>query len=110
MKEIEREKVGDHQGRQALPGVLSIKGETTARGTSQERYDDLVERLEKLKPVLRSRHFEDEAHTATSSWIVRSSETTAEGLGRKLARNLTPGVDLLEVIEVVPSNWFQLTK
>lgn len=87
-----------------------IKSETTAKGTSQERYDDLVGRLEKLKAVLRSRHFDDEAHTATSSWIVRSSETTAEGLGRKLARNLTPGVDLLEVIEVVPSNWFQLTK
>ena len=87
-----------------------IKSETTVKGTSQERYDDLVGRLEKLKAVLRSRHFDDEAHTATSSWIVRSSETTAEGLGRKLARNLTPGIDLLEVIEVVPSNWYRLTK
>lgn len=87
-----------------------IKADTTAKGTSQERYDDLVRRLEKLKAVLRSRHFEDEAHTATSSWIVRSSETTAEGLARKLARKLTPGVDLLEVIEVVPANWYQLTK
>lgn len=87
-----------------------IKGETTASGTSQERYDDLVGRLEKFKAVLRSRHFDDEAHTATSSWIVRSSETTAEGLARKLARKLTLGVDLLEVIEVVPSNWYQLTK
>ncbi|HWH21845.1 MAG TPA: hypothetical protein VNT25_00945 [Allosphingosinicella sp.] len=87
-----------------------IKSETTAKGTSQERYDDLVGRLEKLKAVLRSRHFDDEAHTATSSWIVRSSEAAAEGLGRKLARNLTPGIDLLEVIEVVPSNWYRLTK
>ena len=87
-----------------------IKEKTTANGTSQERYDDLVGRLEKLKAVLRSRHFDDEAHTATSSWIVRSSETTAQGLGRKLARKLTPGVDLLEVVEVVPSNWYQLTK
>lgn len=87
-----------------------IKGETTAKGTSQERYDDLVGRLEKLKAMLRSRHFEDEAHTATSSWIIRSSESTADGLARKLGRKLTPGVDLLEVIEVVPANWFHLTR
>lgn len=87
-----------------------IKDKTTANGTSRERYDDLISRLEKLKAVLRSRHFEDEAHTTTSSWIVRSSEMTAEGLARKVGRKLTPGVDLLEVIEVVPANWYQLTK
>ncbi|HEX8443476.1 MAG TPA: hypothetical protein VF631_07500 [Allosphingosinicella sp.] len=87
-----------------------IKGETTAKGKSQERYDDLVGRLERFKAVLRSRHFDDEAHTATSSWIIRSSEPTAEALARKLGRNLTPGVDLLEVIEVVPTNWYQLTR
>ena len=87
-----------------------IKGETTSKGTSQERYDDLVGRLEKLKAVFGSRHFEDDAHTATSSWIVRSSESTAEALARKLGRALTPGVDLLEVIEVVPANAFHLTK
>lgn len=87
-----------------------IKDKTTAQGTSRERYDGLVRRLEKLKAVLRSRHFEDEAHTATSSWIVRSSESTADGLVRKLGRGLTPGVDLLEVIEVLPANWDRLTE
>jgi len=84
-----------------------IGGKTTAQGTSAERYDDLTGRLAKLKPVLRSGHFEDEAHTSTSSWIVRSSDT-APALGKKLRAKLTPGVDLLEVIEVVPANWYEL--
>lgn len=105
MKKLEIIKAG-----KAFQVSYRIKEKTTANGTGQERYEDLVGRLEKLKAVLRSRHFDDEAHTATSSWIVRSSEATAEGLARKLARKLTPGVDLLEVIEVLPSNWYQLTK
>lgn len=87
-----------------------IKDKTTPQGTSQERYDDLVGRLEKLKPVVRSGHFEDEAHTATSSWIVRTTEKSAAALGARLAKKLTPGVDLLEVIEVVLDNRFELTR
>jgi hypothetical protein len=87
-----------------------IKDEDTPQGTSQERYDDLVGRLEKMKPVFRSGHFEDEAHTATSSWIVRLTEKSAEALGAKLAKKLTPGIDLLEVVEVALGNRFEFTR
>jgi hypothetical protein len=86
-----------------------IKGVTTPQGTSEERYADLIGRLEKLTPVIRTGHFEDEAHTATSSWIV-SSAKKAPALVAKLGRNLTPGVDLLEVVEIVPGNRSELTK
>lgn len=86
-----------------------IKDKTTAQGTSRERYDGLIARLGKLKAVIRSGHFEDEAHTATSSWVVRSKEKSAEALVAKLGKGLTPGLDFLEVIEVVVGNWDHLT-
>ena len=87
-----------------------VGGEKTSEGSSQERYADLVARLEKLTPVERSRHFDDEAHTATSSWLVYSTEKSAEELGAKLAKKLSPGVDLLEVVEAKISNRFELTE
>jgi hypothetical protein len=87
-----------------------ISEETTPQGTSQERYDDLVARLEKLRPVLGSDYFEDEGHTATSSWLVHAKDKSAAALGAKLAEKLTPGVDLLEVVEVVLANRFELLR
>ncbi len=87
-----------------------IAGKRTSQGATKDRYDGLIERLRKLKATLRSAHFEDEAHTATSSWIVRSKEASAATLTAKLAKGLTAGVDLLEVIEVNIDNWQMLTK
>jgi hypothetical protein len=86
-----------------------IKGVGTSKGSSKERYTDLIARLEKLRPVIRSGHFEDEAHTATSSWIVHSSDKAPE-LVRKLGANLTAGIDLLEVVQVDLTNFDKLTK
>lgn len=86
-----------------------IKDKKTRHGTSQERYDDLVGRLESLRPVDRAGPFEDDGHTATSSWLIRASDTSAAALGAKLAKKLTPGEDLLEIEEVVLSNRWELT-
>lgn len=87
-----------------------IAEETTLQGTYEERYTDLTDQLKVLKPVFPAEHFEDEAHSATSSWVVYSGERSPEGLGTKLARNLTPGVDLLEVVEVRPDGRWELTE
>jgi hypothetical protein len=87
-----------------------IADKTTPEGTSQERYDRLIAKLGKLKSPAKSGYFEDKAHTATSSWIVRSREQSADALGAKLGKGLTVGTDLLEVIEVSVDNWHQLTK
>jgi hypothetical protein len=86
-----------------------IAGVETPQGSSEERYADLIGQLEKLKPVIRRGHFADEAHTATSSWIVRSADK-APALVASLGKKLTPGVDLLEVVEIIPGNRAELTK
>ena len=85
-----------------------VSGKTTSAGTAQERYDALIAELEKLTPVRRFGYFDDDAHTATSSWIVHSAGTSTT-LGKKLSRSLTPGTDLLEVIEVLPATLFHLS-
>lgn len=85
-----------------------VGGKTTSAGTAQERYDELIAEMEKLAPVRRFGHFDDDAHTATSSWIVHSAGTSTT-LGRRLGKSLTPGTDLLEVVEVVPETLFHLT-
>lgn len=89
--------------------IYRLADRRTAHGTYQERYDALVAKLEKLPAVLRRGHFEDEAHIATSSWLVRSLAGTAAVLGQRLSRGLTPGTDLLEVLPVVHNERYELT-
>lgn len=86
-----------------------IDGERTPEGSRQQRYDALIALLDDLPAVVRRGHFTDDAHISTSSWLVRTRDPDAATLGRKLARVLTSGVDLLEVMQVAPGNRFELT-
>lgn len=86
-----------------------IDGQQTPKGTREQRYDALIALLENLPPVDRREHFEDDAHLSTSSWLVRAPDANAHALGRRLARVLTKGVDLLEVMHVAAETRFELT-
>jgi hypothetical protein len=88
--------------------TFRIKDRRTPKGTRQQRYDELERLLEALPAVLRRGHFTDDAHFATSSWLVRSRNSAA-GLGRNLSRSLTAEVDLLNVMQVSAANRFELT-
>ena len=86
-----------------------IDGQRTPKGTRQQRYDALIALLDDLPPVDRREHFEDDAHLSTSSWLVEAPDANAKALGGRLARGLTKGVDLLEVMHVAADTRFELT-
>jgi hypothetical protein len=79
-----------------------ISEKHTATGTSHDRYNQLVGRLEKMQGVERGA-FEGKAHTSTSAWIVMFAGT-AQQLFDKLKSAVTARCDMLEIIEVNPKN------
>jgi hypothetical protein len=86
-----------------------IDGQDTEQGTRQQRYDALTALLDDLPAVVRRGHFTDDAHISTSSWLVRTRDPDPDALGCKLARVLTKGVDLLEVMQVDAAGRYELT-
>ncbi len=95
--------------RKAFHVMYRLADKRTPHGTYQERYDALIAKLEKMPAVLRRGHFNDAAHIATSSWLVRADDDTPQSLGRKLSESLTPGDDLLEVLRVTYMDRYELT-
>jgi len=108
--EIQKSTTAKKQELKAYLVTYRIDGQRTPQGSRQQRYDALIALLDDLPPVDRREHFEDDGHLSTSSWLVKAPDANAKALGRRLARVLTKGVDLLEVMRVAADTRFELTE
>lgn len=79
-----------------------VSGRETTTGPSDFRYGDLVERLRSLE-ASEGGGFMDRGRTSTSAWRVRY-QGGAQELFDRLKSAVTAKFDLLEVVEVDPSN------
>lgn len=77
-------------------------------GTREERYERLVEELRDSYGASTGNYFRDEGHVATSSWTIRTRETTAAAVCRRMSAHLVAGQDLLEVFQIVIENQARL--
>ncbi|GLR79072.1 hypothetical protein HUE56_04550 (plasmid) [Azospirillum oryzae] len=82
---------------------------TTANGSRDDRYEAVVAKLRDFEGAEPNSYFEDAGHTSTSSWMIKTT-TSAKTLLNHLQTHLTPGVDLLEVVEVNLNNRARMTR
>ena len=85
-----------------------IADRAIAGRNAEERRAGLVSKLQRLQGATTRDDFEDANHISTSCWVVRH-RGTAKQLLVDLQAGLFGGFDLLEIIEVIPSNDARLT-
>jgi hypothetical protein len=88
--------------------VYRVADERTAAGSRQERYEAITELLRSMNADEVSIKFADASHVATSTWVVVEQETRASSVLDKLRGALTPGIDILRIVEIVPGNEAEL--
>lgn len=80
-----------------------IAEKKTDKGTYDERYENLINRIRILNTPVQSQNFEDRSHVSTSVWTVKTS-MSASGLYEELYEVLSQSYDVLEVTEVDLTN------
>ena len=88
--------------------VYRVADQRTADGSRQDRYDGITELLRSMNADEVSTRFADASHVSTSTWVVVDDEIHASSVLDKLRGSLTPGVDILRVVEIVPGNEAEL--